>query len=99
MVKTEWTTDPKALVKGAGLPEKTLYRSVGSMPHLGDDATAGGRRHRLCRKGHSQQLHHPQRCTLCRQFSFLPGTTKEWNELQPEANAASTLDTFVSVAC
>ena len=30
--------------------------------------------------------------------SVLPGTTKEWNELQSEASAASTLDTFLSRA-
>ena len=53
------------------------------MPHLGDDATAGGRRHRLCRKGHSQQLHHPQRVLHTVQTVFVPSWNHQGVERAP----------------
>ena len=64
------------------------------MPQQGDDDTDCAEKVTA-----SNSITHSACCTLCRQFSFLPRTTKEWNELPPEANADSTLDTFVSVAC
>ena len=47
-------------------------------------------------RGHDQQFVQIQCRTQCRQFSFLPRSIREWNELPPEALAARTLDTFVS---
>ena len=48
------------------------------------------------RQGHDQQFVQIQCRTQYRQFSFLPRSIREWNELPPEAVAARTLDTFVS---
>ena len=49
------------------------------------------------RQGHDQQFVLKQCRTQYRQFSFLPRSMREWNELPLEAVAARTLDTFVSI--
>ena len=48
------------------------------------------------RRFHDQQFVEIQCRTQYRQFSFLPRSIREWNELPPEAVVAHTLDTFVS---
>ena len=44
-------------------------------------------------------INHNHSAAHSTEFSFLPRTTEEWNELPLEAAAADTLDTFVSRAC
>ena len=50
------------------------------------------------RRRHNQQFSQPHCRTQYQQYSFLPRTIRDWNDLPQEVIEAKTIDTFVSRA-
>ena len=50
------------------------------------------------RRGHDKQFNIPQCRTQYQQYSFLPRTIRDWNELPESTVQAETIDTFMSGA-